>query len=70
MTVRAGTSVLFLALYICSTLGAEAQVDQTVTLRVDGSQHIRRLPRTLFGLFFEVRSFLHDLSPRLISIYS
>jgi len=55
----------------------DAQEDAIVTLQVDASNVTRRpIPETLFGIFFEVFSQLHDLiigyfSPKFsLSLYS
>jgi len=50
------TIVFFLFCLGCKCLASELQVTKTATVEVDASLELaRKIPDTLFGVFFEVR---------------
>ena len=53
---RAILCFLFLLCLGCKCLASELEATQTATLAVDASPQLaRKIPDTLFGIFFEVR---------------
>jgi alpha-N-arabinofuranosidase len=55
---RPAISCLLLLLCVgCKCLASELEATQTATLKVDASSQLaRKIPDTLFGMFFEVRN--------------